>query len=601
MLFSIAMALMVVLIAGFWTYQGFFSAAVMFFESLVACFAAFGFSEVAAKPLAEPLGASSAHGLAFGVIFLAVLFGLRFLSDKYFKENLRFNPVVDKAGAGVFGFLTGLVLVGGALITIQMLPIGGEIFGFDRFKTKPDGSLEQSGLLLGPDAFTVKLAGMASSGGLAGGTPLSKVKPDLLLDLYAARDAVQTEDRIDVPENSLKINAYWEARQIDNVREKLEGPNLVRDFETQEVSGGKLLVCDVTVDKSACLKDKTEMYLRVQQFRVVGPNPDSGRSPHEYIAVGMSDLYTHRNHAWASIQSEQETRLVRFSPTTDFYLSGGQTSAAADRGGKDEKAPINGWRFCVAFEVPDDFEPWYIAFKNGARAEFNKQKFKPAPPKGAAMALGTSAVGRTAAVVEKKPKVGPPAGGATHIANVKEADVTNKLPIPLPKKEQVVQRSLAGGKLSECQFFVEVPAGQLPKNQQVTEFDVPEGKKLLLLDADKNQALSMYGRALNYASNVAAQITVTNADGTTYFAQGVYSMGTQGGKKYFEIQYHPEADVPERCLKKPDKVTSAMVKNTPAPDRRFGYIFIVDPGIKIVSFSSGGTGGKQTLNIEVPK
>jgi hypothetical protein len=605
MLFSIAMALMVVLVAGFWTYQGFFSSAIMFFECVIASLAAFGFCDPLGKLLADTLGASLSRGLAFGVLFLGVLFILRYLTDRYFKENLRVNQIADRAGAGVFGFLSGLLLVGNALVCVQMLPIGADIFGFNRVKAKPDGTLDQSGFLLGPDAFSVKMASWASSGGLGGSTALGKVKPDLLLDLYSARNAVQTEDRIDIPENGIKVNAYWDARSIDSVKQKLDGTGLVREFETREVTNGKLLVCDITVDKSACLKDKNEIYLRVQQFRIIGPPPESGHAPHEYLAVGMSDLYFHRGHNWPSISDQQSTRLVRFGPETDFFLGSGQTKEVADTGGKkdDKNAPILGWHFDVAFEVPEDFEPWYVAFKNGARAEVSKQKFKPAPPKGASVALGNTGPGRTAGPPPEKPtKAGKPQGGTTHIANAIEerTGVFDDLPMVLSRKDQVVSGALKGSKLGDCHFSVEVPDKAPPSGQAVSKFSVPEGKKMVQIGAEKNFPGSMFGKALNYASNTVGQVTISTEDGKDYVAQGVYAAAPVNGKMTIEIQYIEDADTSDLRLKAPKKVTSNLLQNTPKEQRKFGYLFIVDPGVKITGFKSGGMGSKQTMNIEVP-
>jgi hypothetical protein len=594
MLFSIAMALMVVLIAGFWTYQGFFSSVLMFFECVIACAVAFGFYEALNSVWAASLGSGTGLPLAFMVLFLGVLALLRVATDKFLPDNVRLPMIADRAGAAVFGLLTGLLLVGTALVGVQMLPIGAEIFTYDRVTAKPDGTTSTSGFLLGPDAFAVWLANRASAGGLGGETPLGQAKPDLLMDLYGARSCVQTEDRHDIPPDGIKVNAYWEARQIDHANQRVEGISLVRDFETRDATSGKFLVFDVTIDRSACLKDKSDLYFRLPQFRLIGPPPETG-APKVYLACGISDVYVHRQY-WGQVQEGQPTRLVRFRPDTDFFLTPNIGRVVEDRGG---------YRVSVAFEVPEDFEPWYLAFKSGAKCEINKQKmFRATPPKNAAAALGSAGPGRSLAEArpqEGKGKVGKPVGGATHVADAKEAYVSTRLPLALPKKESVVQRGLKGSKLGESHFFVEVPKDEVPKKEQVTEFSVPDDKKLVIIDADRNTALSMYGRALNYASNVAAQITLSTAEGTTYFAQGVYSLAKVGGKPYFEIQYHPDAEVPERCLEKPKKVTAAALRDTPPGERKFGYVFIVDPGVKIVSFSSGGTGGRQSVEIEVPK
>lgn len=82
----------------------------------------------------------------------------------------------------------------------------------------------------------------------------------------------------------------------------------------------------------------------------------------------------------------------------------------------------------------------------------------------------------------------------------------------------------------------------------------------------------------------------------------MYSAAPIGGKMVLEIQYHPEADVPERCLAKAQKVTANIMRDTPEDQRKFGYIFLVDPGVKIVTFSAGARqGAKQKLEIDVPQ
>ncbi len=600
MLFSIGIALMIILVAGFWTYQGLFSAAIMFFECVVSALIAFGFYEPLNGLWVGPLGGGIGRPLAFAVLFLVPLILMKVATDRFITANIRLNPIVDRAVAGVFGLLTSLLLVGTALVGVQMLPIGSEVFGYDRLAVGPDGTVSQKNLLLKPDNFAVSIANIASGGSMGNGSPLSTAQPDMLMNLYGARAAVQTEDTHEVPPDCIKINAYWETRQIDTITQKLEGGTLSRNFETKEVSGGKLLVFNITLAPNAGVKDKGDTYFRLPQFRLIGPTPELSRTQQAHLACGVSDLYINRNHSWQSVQEGQAGRLVRFDPTTKFLLNNNSAKNIAEAG--------KGYKFDIAFEVPDDFEPWYLAYKNGARCEINKAKmFKQAPPKSASIALGNTGPGRTAALDKPKPKpgqdaagsVGKAPGGATHVADAKAVYVSTKLPVPVFKGESLVSQSLKGGKLGECNFAVEFD-DELEKTDEVKDFLVPDGKKLVFIDADKNQALSMYGKALNFASNTLLQITLTTDKGETFFAQGFYAVAKVGNKKWVEIQYHPEADVPERCISKAKKVTNASLQATPKDERRFGYIFVVDPGVHIVTFASGGTGGKQTVDIKVP-
>lgn len=601
MLFSLGIAFMIILVAGFWTYQGLYSSAIFFFECVIATLIAFGFYEPLNGVWVATLGAGIGKPLAFAVLFLIPLAGMKAATDHYFTENLRFNVAVDRAVAGVFGLLSSLVLVGTALVGVQMLPIGSAVFGFERLAVSPEGDVSRKNIFFKPDNFAAGLASMASAGSMSGSANLATAQPDMLMNLYGARSCVQTEDTHDVPADCIKINSYWETRQIDAVTTKRENIGISRTFDTKEVSGGKLLVFDLNLGSTAGVKDKSDVYFRLPQFRLIGPPPDTKRSPQVILASGASDVYVNKSHNWVQIQDGQAKRLVRFDPMTNFVLSNNATKEVIEQG--------KGYRICVAFEVPDDFEPWYLAYKNGGRCEINKAKmFKQTPPKSGAIAMGNSGPGRSLGEPAKpKPKpgqeaagtVGKPAGGATHIANATDVYVTSKIPVPVSRSESVVSGSLKGGKLDDCHFAVELEE-DIEKSLEVKEFLVPDGKKLVILDADKNQALSMYGRALNFTSNVLAQVTLTTDKGEIYFAQGFYAVGKTSGKTWVEIQYHPEPDVPERSVTKPKKVTNAVLQSTPKETRRFGYIFVVDPGVKITTFKSGGTGGAQSVNIDVP-
>lgn len=124
MLFSIVVALMVILITAFWAYQGFFSSLIMFFSAIVACMLAFGFYESLNSVWADSLNSMVGLPLAFMLIFLISLAILRFATDKFIPGNVRLPVYVDRAGAGVVGFFSGLIIVGMALVAIQMLQIG---------------------------------------------------------------------------------------------------------------------------------------------------------------------------------------------------------------------------------------------------------------------------------------------------------------------------------------------------------------------------------------------------------------------------------------------------------------------------------------------
>ena len=115
MLFSIVVALMVLLVAAFWAYQGFFSGVIMFFESVVAAMLAFALFEQIHSMWEDSIGVGIGLPLAFMLVFLISLALMRVFTDKFIPNNVRFPLYVDRVGGGVAGFFTGLVLVGSAL------------------------------------------------------------------------------------------------------------------------------------------------------------------------------------------------------------------------------------------------------------------------------------------------------------------------------------------------------------------------------------------------------------------------------------------------------------------------------------------------------
>lgn len=622
MLFSLVIALMVILLTAFWTYQGAFNAAVMFFLSVVSCVLAFGFYEPLHGLWAGTINDGIGPPLAFMLIFLASLLGLKLLADKVIPSPVRLNVILDRVGGGVCGLFTGLVVVGSALTAIQMLPLGGSVFGFERVRAA-EGGVKTSNFWFNPDGFTVGLAGMLSNGRFGGGARLSEVKPDLLLDLYAARANPQPEERMFLPADAVQIKRYWYARQIDEVTQRVDGDRLEREFRAVEPiqPGMKFLVCRVRVDVSAS-KSGNEIRFRTGQFRVVGPPPaanaSSGAAPQVHLACGLSDIYTHKAHGLTSITRAQSTRLVRFEPRTDFILGRAQTPAVALQKGRDENAVVTGYRFDVAFEVPETFEPWYLEFKRGARAELRKDLFSEEIPEDASIAGGRAEA--PAAEPSKRPaasdappadapsedrpkvKVGEKQGGATHLANAIEAGtgVFSTLPLPLARDQVPSTGELIGNKLGECHIVVELPDDFEPTGD-IREFDVPGGKRMVQVGSERTDPLSLFGRAVNYAAGAVGQTKITDANGNDYFAIGVYSIAPVEGRTIMELQYHPEAQMPERCLEQPRKVKRSHLNDAPEDQRRFGFLFLVDPGVKIVRFSSGAKpGGGQSLEIDVP-
>lgn len=611
MLFSIIVFLMVVLVAMFWTYQGLLSSTIMFVETLIAFMLAWEFHEALHGVWRESLGDGIGLPSAFILIFLVALILQREITDRLVKKNVTIPIYFDRAGGGIVGLFTGLLLVGAALIPVQMLPIGGDIFGFDRVYENEDGKRQIRKLgFVNPDGFAIWIGEALSTRRFGAGNALAVARPDPLVDWYGARDATQTEDLHFIPPKSIEVTGYWFTDRIDQVKHSMESNKLKRSFDTLSASdtGTRYLVAHVVVKRSAMPKDKGNIWFRAPQFRLFGPAPVEGSAvaPRCYLAVGMTDLYSNKEQELQKVSDAQTGRLVRFNTQTNFIIGEGVTPAIVVKEANESGAEtVTGFGFDVAFEVPSDWDensPWYLEFKRGARFDFSgkkKELYQKEIPDEASIALGKDGSGGAA---RSSSPVGGGVKGVTNVAHAIEerTGVSKLLPTILDSGNSAVSRVVQGGKLGSGKVVFEVPEQPIDEGSRITEFAVPDDKRLVQIGAEKNFPGSMFGRALNYATNVVAQIFVQDDKGENYYAIGVYSAAVVNGKWVFEIQYKPDAEMPDKpgTLEKPERLTQTVMKNAKPAERKFGYLFLVPPGTHLVKFFTGGRNG-QSQEIDI--
>lgn len=647
MILSLIAALFVLLIAAFWAFQGVFSSAIMLLETIAAVMIAFGFYEPLAGVLADKIPEYHA-AVALVLIFVVTLVVLRVLTDKYIGTGMQFPMIVDRAGGGLLGLLTGLLVIGVALIGIQMLPVGPELLGFQRIS--PAAPKVRHSVWLNPDGFTVGIVNLLSAPGrFSGGGSFGDARPAFLDDLAAANLGAAVNSRRDVPLQALAARNYWLVDSIDEVMQQPEGDKWKREFKKVQPDdpAHRYLVVRVGLDTGAADFPEEGGSLRMArftpaQFRIVGREADGGAADWR-MASGLSDIFSEK--VGFKLDKYRAQRVVRWPLDQPFGLG---TDNAVELV-KDGKFVLD-----VAFEVPADFKPKFIEFKSGARAELNEKMAlakppvaeKAPPPKPAAKPKkasddeeedeeGEEGNEKPAAGSEKKStkkpaadadddesesgetkpddedddaaekpkvKVGEKPAGRTGVAAAVEekTGVSAKLPMPL-KKSGFPSASLQGGKFKEGHVVFEpAEAGAKPADS-VVEFVVPEGQRVVQVGAEAVFAGSMLGQVLEYAKRAVSQISIESDSGERFFAIGVYTAATIGGKRVLEIQYWPEADVPERCLEPARKLTPNVLRTAANQgDLKMGFVFLVPPGTKIVKFHSSPR-NSQDVAIDVPK
>lgn len=188
----IAMLILLVIFAGLVYYQvftqGIFSCFIMMVWTLVAAVVALNYQNYLAMLMIDKGFAFYPKAVALMIPFMVVLFGLRTLSDELIKGNMKFPDIIDRAGSVVFAVVSSLIITGIISITLQSLPLGTKILGFERIADMTNIN-EQSKFWPAGDSFTIKSMEMVSANCFAGSMDFAKYHPDYLRNLHMSKFA----------------------------------------------------------------------------------------------------------------------------------------------------------------------------------------------------------------------------------------------------------------------------------------------------------------------------------------------------------------------------------------------------------------------------
>lgn len=152
------------------------------------------------------------------------------------------------------------------------------------------------------------------------------------------------------------------------------------------------------------------------------------------------------------------------------------------------------------------------------------------------------------------------------------------------KNAELKRGALVGGHL--VAFLDEQDAGS---DRAVSKLKVPSDKKLLHLHADKLHARSGIGKVLSLAVTTGQNFTVVDERGHVYKIVGKYAQANVNGRRIFEAQYFSEPAGTMGGLGKFDTIKDRHLKD----DYQLVFLFLVDPGARIVSFSTGGSASRK--------
>lgn len=207
MVLSALATIAILAIAFYHTTQGLFSSMIMtLLTVLCAAFALSSYQPLAAK--FYPDHAPYAMAMCLMVLFAGLLFALRLGLDIILRPNVIYHVWVDRVAGGLFGLITGIIIVGVATVALQLLPLRQAVFGY-----RPYDETLQRRQRLGPfypDEFALSMVSMLSRGTLRGGNDFAVNHRDFALRTFCYRNRAGRQTDNACPSDSVKVVGVWQ-------------------------------------------------------------------------------------------------------------------------------------------------------------------------------------------------------------------------------------------------------------------------------------------------------------------------------------------------------------------------------------------------------
>ncbi len=207
MVLSVLATIAILAIAFYNTTQGLFSSMIMTLLTVLCAAFALGFYEPMAAKF-YPDHAPYALAMCLMVLFAGLLFALRLGLDIILRPDVIYHIWVDRVAGGLFGLITGIIIVGVATVALQLLPLRQAVFGY-----RPYDETLQRRQRLGPfypDEFTLSMVSMLSRGTLGAGNDFAANHRDFALRTFCYRNRAGRETDNACPPDSVKVVGVWQ-------------------------------------------------------------------------------------------------------------------------------------------------------------------------------------------------------------------------------------------------------------------------------------------------------------------------------------------------------------------------------------------------------
>jgi len=613
MLLALSLFVLLLSIALFQSTHGFFSALIMMVLAICCAATAVGTYEWVAVTWIAPMWKPGyAAPIALAAVFAIPLGVLRLAADNVVPRAPLLPSWVDRLGGGACGFITAMIVTGILATSLEMIPFhNGSIFGYARVPIHPTTKAEdgpdpkppepnapESELWLKPDRFAVALAGYMSHGLFSDRRDFLADNPDLIQAVGWGNAAPAIAARY-APPNSIAVVRTEPVRLVYRFVPG-SGRESSPTYEPLPPRDGyELQMVRVQLKREARLDAKSHIFT-LRQFRLVGMRHGSDHLEQFYpIAIQQEEPTTPNRH----IKMRKFGRYGDW-PVTEFpYMPRTGNNAEVE----------------VVFELPEGFQPEYIEYKRAARVRlsFDSERGgtsdtnasttrKPSgadssagPSGGTAAAKTASTKPSTATGRKRRSRRGGNIRGVA--ARSTGSHFGDAMPVTLKKYTRRPSTEITAGALVGGHLIAYVDQQEGGTDPEVARFKVPDDKRLLHLNTEQLQARSGLGKIISQTVQTLQNYFVTDARGNRYKVVGKYALANVDGRRVWEIQYFSSPTGSIGGLGKFDKIKSRHMTG----DYRFSLLFLVDPGARIVSFSTGSSATRQedldTENLVAPK
>ncbi len=609
MVFKLLFLILLVGVAFLQSTQGLFSALIMMVLTICCAAGAIGTHEwIAVNWVAPYLNPEYAYAVSLAVAFGIPLVLFRLVADKTITRACLLPVWVDRIGGGLCGLVTAFLVVGVMSHAVQNLPFGSSIIGYARVDatntiteaidgvkpTPPDITAPLNELILSPDRVALSVGSMMSAGVFSGGRSFFEDHADSA-QTSAWNNAVPSQVTRYVPPGSISVVktqlvpfVYDYEPAIQNTQRGGAGSNAVpASYDPIEpASGSEFHMVRVKLRDAARDKNSSHIF-SLRQFRLVGQEPQASHLT-QYLPVAIQDA-----DATQTINRHIRRKKINGGnwPVINELLS-----PRADNKNEIE----------VVFELPIGFQPSHIAYKRGAFADVSfsgeAAAEDPEQPAAAAPPVNTTPPntpeandddssnrrGRRKRGDNTSDATAPNSGRGGNIrgitTNQGKSFFGNDLPMTLTAYRKLNNVEISGSQMANGHLAGVVRDQDGGTQPEVKSFDVPDDKRLLQLNTTRLQTRSGLGKALDFASRTIQNYLVEDDRGNKYKICGKYAIATVNGQQMVEVQYFKDQAGTIGGVGKFDKIKDDHLKK----NYELVLLFLVEPGAKIVSFTTGG-------------